>query len=103
MKKESFMEDLLSKRLSEAPVPPEVSDNLEPVWHEAGSGMNVEQLRIGKKPLQYLFKYLCGDVRALPYVIIVMYSVMKYEKDWEELAMVKSLSSFFLYSLTVMY
>ena len=49
------MEDLLSKRLSEAPVPPEVADNLEPVWHEAGSGMNVEQLRIGKAQIVLLF------------------------------------------------
>lgn len=52
------MEDLLSKRLSEAPVPPEVADNLEPVWHEAGSGMNVEQLRIGKDLAQIVLLIL---------------------------------------------
>jgi len=51
MKKDSFVDEL-SKRLSEAVTSPELNNNLgqnkEPVWHEAGTGMNVEQLRIGK-------------------------------------------------------
>jgi len=54
MKKDSFMEEL-SKRLSQAATSPEANvvdaghgQNNDPVWREAGTGMNVEQLRIGK-------------------------------------------------------
>jgi hypothetical protein len=49
MTKEKVMEEL-TKRLTEAAGPPaDVGQNKEPVWHEAGAGMNVEQLRIGEK------------------------------------------------------
>ena len=54
MKKESFVDEL-SKRLSEAVASPEMNNNnlgqnKEPVWQEAGTGMNVDQLRIGEFP-----------------------------------------------------
>jgi hypothetical protein len=49
MTKEEVMEEV-SKRLSEAAAAsaPLANQMKEPVWHEAGAGMNVEQLRIGK-------------------------------------------------------
>jgi len=51
MTKEEVMEEV-SKRLSEAAASSPLANQMkEPVWHEAGAGMNVEQLRIGKHKL----------------------------------------------------
>ena len=47
MTKEEVMEEV-SKRLTEAASGPTGNQMNEPVWQEAGNGMNVEQLRIGK-------------------------------------------------------
>ena len=62
MTKEKVMEEL-TKRLTEAAGPPaDVGQNKEPVWHEAGAGMNVEQLRIGEKLTNYQSSFLFLDV-----------------------------------------
>jgi len=59
MTKEKVMEEL-TKRLTEAAGPPaDVGQIKEPVWHEAGAGMNVEQLRIGEKLTINQFFFLC--------------------------------------------
>ena len=58
MTKEEVMEEV-SKRLSEAAASAPLADQMkEPVWHEAGAGMNVEQLRIGKRKFVGIFLYL---------------------------------------------